>query len=609
MELVEPSEKATEGIHYLPHHAVVRHNKETTKVRVVYDASARSDGPSLNDCLHAGPKFNQKILDILLRFRVHRVAIIADIEKAFLMVSVARKDRDALRFLWFEDAFAEQPTIVQLRFSRVVFGVSSSPFLLNATIEHHLKQYSSTDPDLVDRLRRSIYVDDIVSGAEGEEQAYQMFVRSKEILREGGFNLRKFCSNSTPLQTRVDSDCDSAQQSQSNGDSEETYTSLTLGPGQSLHPGQDKVLGVKWDVSPDQLMVNLDDIALAAQTLVPTKRNVVSLVGKFYDPLGILAPVVIRFKIFFQELCEAKLEWDEPLPDILTKRWNLLKSGLEEGRFISIPRCYFEGVQDQFISCTLYGFCDASLKAYAGVVYLVIETETGFHVKFIADKTRVSPLQKQTIPRLELLSSLLLARLLTTIAQSLENELPLLPPRCFTDSVVTLYWIKGTDKTWKPFVQNRVNEIRRLVLPEVWRHCSGKDNPADVPSRGLTSRELELNTLWRNGPDWLHESNPCYDQEFPLTKECLAELRAKEQMVHGLLMTEKEARLDHVMSCQDFSSLNRLLATTMLVLKFCQLLLDKFYSIVTTDTLDLRAKAEHFVDSRESTRISSRQEF
>ena len=121
MERVEPSEDLGQ-VHYLPHHAVVRRDKETTKVRVVYDASAHSDGPSLNDCLHAGPKLNQKILDILLRFRVHRVAVIADIEKAFLMVSMAGKDRDVLRFLWFKDALTEQRELLKLRFTRVVFG-------------------------------------------------------------------------------------------------------------------------------------------------------------------------------------------------------------------------------------------------------------------------------------------------------------------------------------------------------------------------------------------------------------------------------------------------------------------------------------------------------
>ena len=117
-------------VHFLPHHAIIRRDKDTSKVRVVYDASARLSGPSLNECLNPGPKFEHKILDILLRFCVHKVAVTADIEKAFLMIAIAEEDRDALQFFWYKDVFAEHTDIIQLLFARVVFGVTSSPFLL-----------------------------------------------------------------------------------------------------------------------------------------------------------------------------------------------------------------------------------------------------------------------------------------------------------------------------------------------------------------------------------------------------------------------------------------------------------------------------------------------
>ena len=108
----------------------------------MYDASTKSTGPSFNDCLHTGLKFDQKILDILPRFRMHRIALTADIEKAFLMVSMSEKDRDILRFLWYDDVTKKQPEVRMFRFTRVVFSVSSSPFLLNATISHHLSKHS-----------------------------------------------------------------------------------------------------------------------------------------------------------------------------------------------------------------------------------------------------------------------------------------------------------------------------------------------------------------------------------------------------------------------------------------------------------------------------------
>ena len=141
VEVVEKGKPHGNQIHYLPHHPVIREDKLTTKVRVVYDASAKTSGPSLNECLYAGPKFDQHILDILLRFRLHKTALAADIEKAFLMVSVTPGGRDVLRFLWVDDIEKKLPEILILRFTRVVFGVSSSPFLLNATIRHHVEKY------------------------------------------------------------------------------------------------------------------------------------------------------------------------------------------------------------------------------------------------------------------------------------------------------------------------------------------------------------------------------------------------------------------------------------------------------------------------------------
>ena len=124
------------NVHYLPHRGVVRLDRDTTKVRVVYDASSKVFGPSLNDCLHVGPSLNPLLLDILLRFRVHEVAVTADVEKAFLNIEIDPEHRDFLRFLWVDDVDKESPEIKLLRFTRVVFGVNASPFILNATIRH-----------------------------------------------------------------------------------------------------------------------------------------------------------------------------------------------------------------------------------------------------------------------------------------------------------------------------------------------------------------------------------------------------------------------------------------------------------------------------------------
>ena len=175
-------------LHYLPHHPVVREDKQTTKVRIVYDASAKFTGPSLNDCLHTGPSLISDIPDVLMRFRYHQIALAADIEKAFLMVQVAKADRDVLRFLWINDLTSEVPNIVVKRFNRVVFGVTSSPFLLNGTVRHHVSNYEVEDPQFVNDFLSSLYVDDFNGGKDSVPEAFQLYSKAKSVMEEGKSN-------------------------------------------------------------------------------------------------------------------------------------------------------------------------------------------------------------------------------------------------------------------------------------------------------------------------------------------------------------------------------------------------------------------------------------
>ena len=125
---------------YHPHRAVIREDKSTTKVRVVLDCSAKNKGPSLNASLHKGPVLSSMMYDVMLLFRLFDVAMISDIEKAYLQILVAENDRDFFRILWFDDITKENPEIVKLRFTRVVFGASPSQFLLNAVVKKHVEK-------------------------------------------------------------------------------------------------------------------------------------------------------------------------------------------------------------------------------------------------------------------------------------------------------------------------------------------------------------------------------------------------------------------------------------------------------------------------------------
>ena len=123
----------------------------------------------MNEYLYKGHKFNQLILDLLIRFRSYKVALIADVEKAFLMIGVDEKDCDVLRFIWIDDVTKKEPELRVYRFTGVVFGMSSSPFLLNATVKYHLEQFDLNEAT-VKCLLKSMYVDDIISGADSVDR-------------------------------------------------------------------------------------------------------------------------------------------------------------------------------------------------------------------------------------------------------------------------------------------------------------------------------------------------------------------------------------------------------------------------------------------------------
>ena len=328
------------------------------------------------------------------------------------------------------------------------------------------------------------------------------------------------------------------------------------------------------------------DLKEVQDDLRPTKRDVVLITPKIYDPMGFITPVTIKMKLLCSRLCKKKMGWDEVLDETSRKIWrNLLKS-LKEAEPIKMPRCYFVGVAGRVRSTSLQGFCDASVNAYTAVVYLKIETADETFLKFVTSKTRVAPLVEQTIPRLELLSALILARLISHIRSVLEEFIPILHVTCWSDSEVALYWIRGEDREWKQFIQNRVCEIRSLVPPNAWRHCSSKENPADIASRG-TSPAILAESTWISGPDWLKS----YKEAIQISEETA---KVKQAPVESLQEAKKEHRelasnlpwsslltgssslaVSAVIDCKRFRHLHRLPTITALVLRFTRKLKSK----------------------------------
>ena len=560
----------TGRVSYLPHSAVIREAAETTKVRVVYDASCKDKNTrtSLNDCLHVGPSLTPLIFDILLRFRQLKVALVGDIAKAFLNIKVNENDRNCLRFLWLKDITAKEPEVIVLRFNRVVFGVNSSPFLLNAVLRYHLSSFQDVDPEFVENMCKSFYVDDLVVSSSNTTEAYSLYCKAKERMLQGGFSLRKWKTNDCELRQmimkneKVESTIVAETQKE-----EESFAKETLGPAQESG-GKTKVLGIIWDNSQDILEFDLMKMATNIKASTPTKRGVLSTLAMSFDPLGLISPIGVHAKILFQELCIGKLDWDDPIPEDKVAKWEDWISGLSQVKTMTVPRCVQDQIEGEILSYQLHGFADASKKAYCAAVYLVYTTTKGMFSKLLCSKVRVAPLKELSIPRLELLSARILANLISNVQKALHSQTKIDKIRCWLDSKTALFWIFNQGE-WKQWVQFRVAEILRLTEKATWGHVGGKENPADIGSRGTTALFLANSKLWWEGPEWLRKG----EREWPtslLIRESgeVAEERRKA-CVLSVITEEKKARVSNAIDINGkFNSLGRLLNVTAWVMRF-----------------------------------------
>ena len=231
----------------------MRESAESTKLRIVYDASARAypEAPSLNDCLNAGPPLQNRLWDVLVRMRFHPVALTGDLKQVFLQVRIKQAERDALRFHWKPDIDVNVET---LRFTRALFGLTCSPFLLGGVIEHHLESWKDQMPTEVNELRKSMYVDDLISGKTTVKEAGELKQRATEIFQDATFTLHKWHSNEPALEEPVVSYVEDV-----------TYAKRQLGTAQGE---ESSLLGLSWQKTSDTISINIP-----SEPATPTKRE------------------------------------------------------------------------------------------------------------------------------------------------------------------------------------------------------------------------------------------------------------------------------------------------------------------------------------------------
>ncbi|XP_062556585.1 uncharacterized protein LOC134221410 [Armigeres subalbatus] len=488
-------EETSPSSYYLPHHAVMKPDSTTTKLRVVFDASCRtSSGVSLNDALMVGPVVQDMIVDIALRFRTHRFALVGDVAKMYRMILLNPDDQQLQRIVW-RDSAAEP--IRTFALATVTYGTAAAPYLATKCLQRLSDEGQDAYPRAAKIIRKDFYVDDMLSGVDNIEEGKLLIGQIIVLLQSAGFSLRKWNSNSKELLSAVPEGL------------RDERTILDLDSSSAAV----KTLGLTWEPGTDCFRFRSPSWDESA---VITKRCVLSDASRLFDPIGLVGPVIVQAKIFLQELWKQDCGWDDPLNPQLQDQWREYRRNLVGLVDIAVPRWVGTSCNNELVE--LHGFCDASMKAYGACIYIrTVEADGSVQVHLLTSKSRVAPLENLkknkkslSIPRLELSSALLLTHLY--------------------EKVVKIF-------TWKQFVANRVSEIQHVTKGSDWNHVAGEDNPADIISRGMSPTQLHYESRWFHGPNWLILDRQYWPDSKRIDESSIDKMDLEEKVVVAVLPT------------------------------------------------------------------------
>ncbi|XP_033314107.1 uncharacterized protein LOC117216648 [Bombus bifarius] len=328
--------------YFLPHHGVIKESSQTTKLRVVFDGSApTTTGVSLNDVLHTGPKLQDDLFFILLRFQSRQYVITGDVEKMYRQFLVRPEDRKFQQILW-RNADGEVDTY---QLNTVTFGLSAAPYLAIRCLKQLADDEGHRYPRAATVLQRDFYVDDVLTGVDTRVEARSLRTELTELLKLAGLNIRKWASNDRELLRGLPE--------------QDITDKLLLGESQTF-----KTLGV-WNSFDDSILYSVK-INNADSRI--TKRTISSEIAKIYDPLGLLAPVIVRAKMLLQRLWTLKIDWNESLPADVHTEWSKYYAQLPLLNNVEFPR---KTIIKPAAEIELHGFCDASERAYGALEALL----------------------------------------------------------------------------------------------------------------------------------------------------------------------------------------------------------------------------------------------
>ncbi|XP_059224869.1 uncharacterized protein LOC131997670 [Stomoxys calcitrans] len=463
--------------YYLPHHAVIKPDRLTTKLRVVFNASSPSSNKkSLNDSLFSGPILQQDLVLQILKWRFFKYVFNADVTKMYRQILLDPSQTQFQRILFRKSS---KDPVEDFELLTVTFGVNCAPFLAIRTLLQLAEDVTDTYPLASKIIRENLYVDDVLAGAHTVEEAIKSRKELISALDSAGFQLMKWTSNDH----KIIQDLPAEQ----------------LLPVNWLELSEDsstKTLGIRWNISGDFFTFTQPLLEIRQSY---TKREVLSAIAKLFDPCGWLAPIVVVAKLVMQQVWLDKIDWDDALKPITLINWQNFVKHTKAIESVKVPRWihFTPGSQVE-----VHGFCDASESAYGAALYIRVEHDNHQTDTFLlAAKTRVAPIKKISLPRLELCGAVLLSKLASATTTNL--QISNFKTQFWTDSTIVLSWLKKPACAWSTFVGNRVSEILENVGNENWRHVDSESNPADIASRGCTPSDLKEHCLWWHGPQWL----------------------------------------------------------------------------------------------------------
>lgn len=520
--------------YYIPHHAITAKN-----FRTVFDGSAlTSSGQSLNDIQLLGERLQDNLSDCIIRFRLHRIGIRADIKQMYRQILVDERYRNYMLIFWRPPGDKQ---IREYRLNTVTYGLKHAPHSAVRVLHKCAEDGHARYPLAAQLLKNNFYMDDLTAGADTHAEVMEMYSQITFLLRDAGFELRKWASNDNDIIEAI-------------GDAASSQESIEF-KDDDVH----SVLGVIWHTESDTLRFIVQE--LTSHTNI-TKRTITSAVAKLFDPTGMLAPFVTRGKILIRELWLGKFAWDDSVTGNLLDKWNKFYATIRDLENVRVPRWMGAVVTGDKID--LHCFADASESAYCAVIYSRIRGyETPALCTLLIAKTKVAPIKPVTIPRLELSAALLVSRLATTVQKTLEGRIGSVT--YWLDSKVALQWIAKEPFALKTFVANRVKEIQESTNGNVWRYVPSAENPADMGSRGTDAPELLKGRLWWHGPEWLQLEG----QHWPRVQPDLATYeKASFEAEHRPPMVAA-VTINEFWIANRYSDFAKLCLVTAFIMRFC----------------------------------------